>query len=247
MTKKHYTVQIYRYLYMNEIIETLHHQQLVWHGASKTPVLNHFSSGYKELDEKLDGGFPETGVIEIISDMAIGELRLLLPSISQQESKRLITFIAPPGDINAAMMYSNGVEANRLLVITPKDQQEALWAAEQCLKSGACDSVLLWLIQPLEIHQVKRLQLASEQGHARQFVFKNHHQNELSLPVDLSLSLSACDTGLTVKINKRKRGWPCQPFVVDMQKYWPKLTQRTNQTNTLPDNVVAFSTLHKTG
>ena len=52
---------------------------------------------------------------------------------------------------------------NNILIVFPNSVKEALWAAEQCLKSGACSAVLFWC-QSLEVHQVRRFQVAAEAG-----------------------------------------------------------------------------------
>lgn len=208
---------------MNNLIETLQNKQLVWQGSAQQTKRDGQSTGYSDLDKQLNGGLPSSGVIEILSDVAIGELRLLLPSMIDK-ADRLLVFISPPGSVNAHLFLSQGVDLSKVVVIYPDDQKNALWSAEQCLKSGACDSVVMWAYEALEIHQIKRLQLASEKGASRHFIMRNQRCESLSLPVDLSLSLSPTETGLNVQINKIKYGWPSEPFALNMQNNWPKLT-----------------------
>ncbi len=219
---------------MNELIEILQNKQLVWQGAAKQTSSQYQSTGYSTLDEQLNGGFPQSGVIEVLSDIAIGELRLLMPSVTK-DNNRLLVFIAPPGIVNAHMLAGFGIDLKSVIVVYPKDQKNALWSAELCLKSGACHSVLMWANDRLEIHQIKRLQLASEKGDSRQFLIRARRYEDLSLPVDVSLSLTAETTGLKAKINKRKRGWPSDVFNINMQSAWPKLTRQIR-----PDNVILF-------
>ena len=149
---------------MNELIDLLQ-QRLVWQGSKKVPYQKNCSTGYGELDHYLDGGFPK-GIIEVQSDNGIGELRLLLPQLKNAlVEERLIVFIAPFGIISSQAIAAQGIELNKVLVVYPNKQQEALWAAEQCLRSGACHSVVMWFDQALEIHQVKRLQTAVSYTH----------------------------------------------------------------------------------
>jgi len=215
---------------MNNLIEALKRQDLVWHGAAKNPITSTISSGYAELDYQLNGGIVQTGVIEILSDFAIGELRLLMPTLALNDDK-LLVFISPPGHINAQMMFIQGLNLAQLLIVNPQCQQDALWAAELCLRSGACASVLLWTNESLETHQIKRLQLACEKGSSRQFIIRSQKVECIGLPFDLSLSLSACPQGLSAKINKRKRGWSSQEFIIDMRKSWPTLTLQNPANN----------------
>jgi len=217
---------------MNNLIETLQVKQLVWHGSAQTPTIDTVATGYAELDKQLNGGFPTTGVIELLSDHSVGELRLLLPSITRS-THRLLVFIAPPGTVNAQMLVSEGALLENTIIIYPKDKKDRLWAAEQSLKSGACNAVVLWTNDHLETHQIKRLQLASAKGRCPQFILRTTLNEALSLPVDLSLSLNAHHNGLIAKVNKRKRGWPTRPFKINMQNRWPKLTQKQQANNLL--------------
>ncbi len=208
---------------MNEIIELLQRKSLVWHAKEKKQINDATPSGYIELDNKLQGGVPNVGVVEVSSAIGIGELRLMLPSIKQQAQNRITVFIYPPGFINAEHMHDQGFDLENILIISPSSTKEALWAAEQCLKSGACGAVLLWN-QPLEVHQVRRFQVAAEKGNCLQLLLKSMQTNALSLPVSLSMQLSPHPHGLEVSIPKRRGGWPLAEFVVDMSFCWPSLT-----------------------
>jgi hypothetical protein len=137
----------------------------------------------------------------------------------------LAIFINPPGKICAEFFSSQGIELENILVIQPQRALDALWAAEQCLKSGACHSVLLWGAD-LEIHQTKRLQAASETGKCLQFHFKATSHNQLSLPVSLSMKLSSHAQGLKVEVTKRKGSWSYGSFILDMSQNWPLLTEK---------------------
>lgn len=223
---------------MSVLIEQLTRRQLLWHGDSQQLAYQAVASGYPELDQQLAGGLPATGLIDIQTDAGIGELRLLLPYLQQQQqhSQRLLVFIAPPAELSADMLAGAGLDLSQLLIITPtkqpaaapknnqkqnNQQQEALWAAEQCLQSGCCASVLLWPAA-MSLAQARRLQLAAEQGAASMVLFRRPCQS-LSLPVNLSFSLQPDQQGLQLTVLKRKGSWPAAPFLVDMQRRWPAL------------------------
>ncbi|NMP15423.1 translesion DNA synthesis-associated protein ImuA [Thalassotalea sp. Y01] len=221
---------------MNELIDLLKHKQLVWHGNDEHHDNQGFSaSGYEPLDSKLGGGFPKSGVIELLTQPGIGELRLLMPLMANADAQQLLVFINPPGLINSPSLQYANVDESRLLCLYPEQAHQALWAAEQCLQSGCCSDVLLWFDEPLQVHQVKRLQLAAQTGDCRQFLLRQQKADDIALPVDLSLSLASHQQGLEVTINKRKRGWPSAAFVVHLGRFWPWLV-------TVPeaDNVVMF-------
>ena len=210
---------------MHELIKNLQDRQLIWKGLQSTTQGSTTSTGYPQLDKQLDGGFPTHGVIEVESQQGIGELRLLTPYLAQQKSQKLAIFINPPGKLCAEFFNGQNIPLENILVIQPQRDLDALWAAEQCLKSGACHSVLLWGAD-LEIHQTKRLQAASETGKCLQFHFKATSHNQLSLPVSLSMKLSSHAQGLKVEVTKRKGSWSYGSFILDMSQNWPLLTEK---------------------
>jgi protein ImuA len=63
---------------MNEIINVLQRRNLVWHGSAQKKRLTRAASDYPELDDKLAGGFPEHGVVDICASQGIGEIRLFI-------------------------------------------------------------------------------------------------------------------------------------------------------------------------
>lgn len=223
---------------MNNLISYLKNKNLVWQGEIQPVSGELCSSGYPELDEWLQGGMPQQGIVAIDSDIGIGELRLFLPQAlgRQQQQNRLLVFISPPLLVNGEMLAEFGFDLNSILVINVDNQQDALWAAEQCLKSDCCHTVLSWL-SDLEIHQVKRLQLAAKQGGAIQFIFQQQQKYGLSLPVTMSLSLEPQPKGLKIKVNKRIGSWLHQHMDLDMQRYWPAFQlpeEQHNQNNIIP-------------
>jgi cell division inhibitor SulA len=186
---------------------------------------------------------PKQGVVAVDSDIGIGELRLFLPlALARQEQQnRLLVFIAPPLLVNGEMLAELGFDLNSVLLINSKNQQDALWAAEQCLKSDCCHTVLSWL-GDLEVHQIKRLQLAAKQGESVQFIFQQQHQYGLSLPVTMSMSLKPQPKGIRIKVNKRIGSWLHQHMDLDMQRYWPAFQLPEEQYN--QNNIIPFPERH---
>jgi len=216
---------------MHKLINLLQRRNLIWHGTQQKNAYKGQTTFYPELDDKLEGGFPEHGVVDIVSPGGIGEVRLLLPYLRQQ--RRMLVYINPPGQVCGEQLHHYGFELSQVLVLHTQEAQDALWAAEQCMKSGTNSAVLLWQNE-LEVHQVKRLQIAGETGQCLLFLHRTHASSCISLPVTLGLSLTANDYGLNVQIRKRKGGWPINDFQLDMRQQWPTLTKQ------LPANVVPF-------
>jgi hypothetical protein len=224
---------------MQDIIQHLKSQHLVWQ-ANLTKVDSHQflnSSGFPELDTLLGGGFPPHGVVEMESVGSIGELRLLAPYLKSSLTRGVTAFIQPPALMSSLFLHSIGLDINQVWIVTPEHKSDALWATEQCLKSGVCTNVLLWQ-EELEIHQVKRLQVASEQGACPLFMLKPNMTNRLSLPVSLSLKLQGHEQGVSVEVLKRKGGWSKGQVDINFQHHYPQLVVPTK--GHTPSTVVHF-------
>ena len=228
---------------MNATLTHLENKRLLWRASQHHQCMPVTSSGFSELDDYLYGGFPERGVIDITSPSGIGELRLLLPNLlaRQQHRQGLLVFIAPPMALNSEMLAEFGLSLAQIVIIRPDNGKEALWSAEQCLKSACCHSVLLWQ-QHLNIAQLKRLQLAADTGNALHIILRQQALSNISLPVNLGLTLHAHAQGIEVQINKRKGGARNAPFTVSMAPYWPRLSLTESQPAST--NIVDFPLRH---
>lgn len=208
---------------MNHLLDHLKNKGWVWQGDFSRPLADKRTAGENELLSHLPGGLAAYDLVEIHSTIGIGELRFLLPRLEVNSSdRRLQVWIAPPHKPNAECLHQAGLDLSQLWVIRPAAARDALWTAEQCLKSGACHSVLLWHGE-LNVAQVKRLQQACQQGRAQLFLLHGEKPQSQSLPVSLSLRLQPHDRGLQVTINKCRGSWPPAPFTLEMHKRWPRL------------------------
>ncbi|MFC3093506.1 translesion DNA synthesis-associated protein ImuA [Alteromonas sediminis] len=217
---------------MNTLLASLHKKRLVW-SAKQAPLMQppSLATGFTELDDALSGGWPESGVVSINSLSGIGELRLLLPALALRntQNKRLMIIITPPYPVNAEFLHEQGIDLTDVLIVNVNAHQSQLWCAEQCLKSGCCACVLMWP-EKLQHHQVKRFQLAAQQGCSVLFTFHAQQHATAGLPVSLALSLEPASEGIKVNITKRIGSWPVPPFTLSYQSRWPKLTQSANAT-----------------
>ncbi len=144
----------------------------LWRGR-KRPRGAVLSSGQARLDEWLPGGgWPCGRLTELLpSALGIGELSLLLPSLAAQTRQgRPLLLIAPPLIPCPQHLDRAGVDLQRLVIV--RQAAQALWAAEQGLKSGLCGAVLVWHPRGrVQEKSIRRLQLAAEQGSAPLFVY----------------------------------------------------------------------------
>lgn len=182
----------------------------LWRGGDLAGVRHPgIATGFPLLDKELPGsGWPVGGLTEILpAHEGIGELRLLGPALATlAANSRKLAWIAPPYLPYAPALAAAGILLSQLLIVRASHQQDALWAAEQSLRSGACGGVLLWTdTQDQTI--LRRLQLAAEHGHALAFLFTSPGLHSRTSPAVLRLRLESSQGGLAVHIIKR-RGMP---------------------------------------
>lgn len=135
----------------------------LWRGISGAG-LPATPTGIAALDTRLPGGGWPAGALSelLIPAHGIGELGLALPLLARlTQNREQAAFVAPPHIPYAPALAQAGVLASRLLVIDAKTDDEALWAAEQLLRTPAFGAVLGWLPRINEVAQ-RRLQLAAE-------------------------------------------------------------------------------------
>lgn len=145
----------------------------LWRGRPARAVGAAVPTGLPALDALLpQGGWPLGALTEILLPVdGVGELQLLWPTLatlSRQETT--IALVAPP-----YLPYAPAWAAARVVLpalqVIHADEYHAAWAAEQCLRSGACTAVVLWPRQA-DDRQLRRLQLAAEAGQCLGFVFR---------------------------------------------------------------------------
>ncbi len=199
---------------MSALLATLINHPAIWRGDDCARVADTVPSGYMELDAVLPGGgWPRGALTELLLERpGIGELRFLLPALSELASEdRWLAFIAPPYLPYAPMLANYGIDPARLICIRTPKVQEQLWAAELALRSNACAAVVMWPTQ-LDEKSARRFQLAAEEGRCLGVLYgKVGHPRASAAP--LRLQLSAARGGLGIQVLKR-RGGQVPPFVI---------------------------------
>ena len=171
------------------------------------------SSGFEALDAHLPGnGWPRAGLVELMLGTAgIGELKLLAPALRRlSRAARWIAWVNPPFIPYAPALAALDIDISRILLIHPRQHEEALWAMEQASKSGTCSAVLGWLDERhLTLTATRRLQLAAKQGGTLGCLFRPEAAANSASMAELRLKLEPGPrSALGVSIVKRRGGWP---------------------------------------
>ena len=172
-----------------------------------------FSTGFPQLDNLLvDGGWPFEALIEVLCGRyGIGELRLLATALTKPVSNSSWTvLINPPCVPYAPAFQSLGIDVHDLVVVHPKNHQEALWAFEEAIDSGSCRVVLGWLHESdLKDKQLRRIQSKSKSAGVLSILFRPLSAERVPSAAELRLKIESqtLDRKLKVSIVKRRGGW----------------------------------------
>src|SRR5690606_17017378 len=127
-------------------LDALLQQRRVWKGGADIAVAPAQPTGHAPLDAVLPGGGrPGPGLSALPpAHRGRGELQLLWPTLARlTRARERVVLVAPPFIPFAPAWLQAGVDL-RWLVLVQASEKEALWAAEQCLRSGSCAAVLCW-------------------------------------------------------------------------------------------------------
>ena len=156
-------------------LDTLLAARTLWHaGRSAAIAADGESTGHAALDALLpQGGWPRRALTELLLPAdGVGELALLLPTLARMtQAGSTVAVIAPPYIPYAPAWQAAGVDLS-LLEIVDAAPRDALWAFEQCLRSGACAAVVGWPRQA-DAQALRRLQVAADSGDCLGFVLRD--------------------------------------------------------------------------
>ncbi|GGY43346.1 hypothetical protein GCM10011297_15150 [Bacterioplanes sanyensis] len=202
-------------------MKTLQHmlqQGQVWQ-AERPSLIESVSSGYPALDETLPGGGWNLGAVHELYSHAPGqgELSLLLPALAQlSQQPRWIVWVGAPWMPNATALAMAGVNCERILLVHPKDYQQAMWSMEEALRSGHCSAVLGWPTQWHKAH-IRRLQIAAAEQQALCWLWPQTPLDVSGSPAAIRLGVRrASHQQVEIECFKRRGGWPLAPFCIEL-------------------------------
>ena len=172
----------------------------LWRGqpATQAPT-DAIATGWEALDAVLPGGgWPRSALSEILLPAdGVGELRLVWPALARlAEGDGVIAVVAPPYRPYAPAWQAAGLRHAALQVIEA-NPRDALWAIEQCLRSGACSAVLGWP-QKADDRALRRLQVAAETGRTPGFAFRPTQAAMNPSPAPLRIAIETAPHRLRV-------------------------------------------------
>jgi len=170
-------------------LESLLAARTLWHAGRRAALAaDGMPTGHAALDALLpQGGWPRRALTELLLPVdGVGELSLLLPTLARLTGEGgTVALVAPPYIPYAPAWQAAGVDLAGLQVIetAPRD---ALWAFEQCLRSGACAAVLGWPAQA-DAAALRRLQVAADSGACLGFALRDRKHAVNASPAALRL------------------------------------------------------------
>lgn len=163
------------------------------------------STGNGALDAELPGGgWPRSSLTELLpAHPGVGEMQLLRPALTSLASHDSIAFIQPPFSPQVAEIQRWGVALDRTLWVRPKSSADALWAAEQALKSTAFSAIVLWQNE-VRNESLRRLALACQGTESWFWLIRPVRAASDASPAPLRLALYASNGGVLVDLVKRR-------------------------------------------
>ena len=175
------------------------------------------STGHPSLDNQLPGGGWPTGSMTDLHTQqpGIGELRLLAPALSKVAGRK-IAFLQPPHPPQALALAAMGIPPESVLWLRSDRTADALWAAEQVLRSGSCGALLFWQHQ-IRAESQRRLTLAAQEGETLFFMIRLLASAQDPSPAPLRLALRPHAGGLEVGFVKRRGPQRDEPLFLPME------------------------------
>ena len=183
-------------------------------------------TGFAALSAQLPGGgWPLGTLIDLlVQQHGIGELRLLRPALAAL-GQRPIVLLQPPHAPQALALAALGIDPAQLLWIRAGaggHGGDALWAAEQVLRSGCCGALLLWQAHARG-DTLRRLHLAAQSADTLFCLLRPLAAAQDASPAPLRLSLTAAAGGVDIGFVKRRGPRRDRPLFLPLT---PSLLQR---------------------
>lgn len=200
-----------------DALDTLLDGRRLWKGRSANTAPPTHATGHALLDDALPGGgWPGAALSEILhAAEGVGEMRLAWPALARlSQAGERIVLVSPPHRPFAPAWQAAGIVLERLHVVNAAQSRDALWAVEQCLRSGSCGAVLCWP-QRADDRAMRRLQVAAESGRTLALAWRAMEAARNPSPAAVRVAIDAAPSAL--RVLKCRGGMPPArpiPFVL---------------------------------
>ena len=126
--------------------------------------------------------------------------------------------ISPPHIPYAPALSHAGIDLAKVVVVRAAGAADTLWSMEQALRSGTCSAVLGWPTAVTE-QAIRRLQLATETGHALGAYFTRPGALARTSPVPYRLRIDGSIDNVHVDVLKRRGGGLTSPLHIKNTAY----------------------------
>jgi protein ImuA len=174
-------------------------------------------TGYAALSAELPGGGWPTGVLIdlLLQQPGIGELRLLRPTLASLAQRRIV-LLQPPHPPQSLALAALGLHPSQLIWLRSSRSADALWAAEQVLRSGSCGALLFWQSHARG-ESLRRLHLAAQSGDTLFCMLRPLACAQDASPAVLRLSVRPAPGGIDIGFAKRRGPQRDLPLFLPLQ------------------------------
>ena len=213
-------------------------QGRLWRGSSLSPSADPaLPSGFAALDAELPGGgWPTRAAVELLTpQFGVLEWRLLAPGLGRwwaaqasapaaparprsqratvpQPAQRPLLLVNPPHMPHLPGLQALGLPPSALVWVSADTPAQALWAAEQAVKSRV--AVLAWLPEARP-EQVRRLQVSALSSDAPVFLVRPESARQQSSAAPLRLVVRPGE-GWALAVHLLKRRGPAHEGWLDL-------------------------------
>ena len=201
-------------------LEEILQRHPVWRGGALSSATPAVPTGFAALDRELPGGgWPAGALSEILGNReGIGELQLVLPALAALSwAGKRVVWLAPPHLPYAPALAAAGVDLAQLAVVRAPGRRDALWAAEQVLRSRSCHALLAWFPNA-RYEELRRLALAAEASRAWVALFRPGEAAQSSSPASLRIALEPQHDALSLHILKRRGAPAAAPLCLPVKR-----------------------------
>jgi protein ImuA len=183
-------------------------------------------TGHPTLSNQLPGGGWPTGTLVdlLVQQPGVGEMRLLAPALAKVAARRVV-LLTPPHAPQILSLTALGIPPGSAIWLRADRTADALWAAEQVLRSGGCGALLFWpgqgstsssRIQHVRADSLRRLHLAAQQGETLFFNMRPLAAEVDASPAPLRLSVRPAPGGINIGFVKRQGPQRDEPLFLPM-------------------------------